>query len=78
MICEKDEVHVVALVVDHVKILKSAKNILGGGVLIQQVLLSFAVVLNMVYFSLICGAAHCLESPLNFHHKKTPDVAFLC
>lgn len=30
MIYEKDEVHLVAVVLDHVKTLKSAKDILGG------------------------------------------------
>lgn len=35
MIYEKDEVHLVAVVLDHVKTLKSAKDILGGGVLVQ-------------------------------------------
>lgn len=34
-IYEKDEVHLVAVVLDHVKTLKSAKDILGGGVLVQ-------------------------------------------
>lgn len=35
MICEKDAGQLVALMLDHVKTLKSAKNILGGGVLVQ-------------------------------------------
>lgn len=35
MICEKDTGHLVALVLDHVKNLKSTKNILGGWVLVQ-------------------------------------------